>query len=191
MKVLVIPEDPSLDQYILKPLVVQLFEELGIRARVDVLWNPRLRGVSQALDGVVIADIVATYSMIDLFLLLVDRDGEEQRAERVRTREQEHPGRLIACLAVEEIEVWMLAFHRDSLPWSWPSIRTERDPKERFARPFLAERAPRLDAGAGRKWAMRGLGARWKGVLEVCPELGELRQRIAGWRGTLTNGEAR
>jgi hypothetical protein len=183
VKVLVIPEDPSLDQYILKPLAAQLFAELGIPARVEVLWNPRLRGVSQALDGAVISDIMATYSMIDLFLLLVDRDGEEQRAEKVRAREEEHPGRLIACLAIEEIEVWMLALHRDSLSRPWSSIRAARDPKERFARPFLAERAPRLDAGAGRKWAMRGVGAQWKGIVEVCPELGALRQRIEDWRG--------
>lgn len=69
MKVLVIPEDPMLDQYILKPVVERLFTDLGLAVRISVLWNPRLRGVNQALDSSVVRDIVDTYSMIDLFLL--------------------------------------------------------------------------------------------------------------------------
>lgn len=28
---------------------------------------------------------------------------------------------------------------------------------------------------------MRDLGSRWRGVLEICPELEELKQRIRGW----------
>lgn len=180
MKVLVIPEDPMLDQYILKPVVERLFADLGRAVRVNVLWNPRLRSVNQALDSPVVRDIVGIYSMIDLFLLIVDRDADEHRAERARMRETEHPGRLLACLAVEEVEVWMLALHRDLLPSPWAEIRRERDPKERFAHPFLAAYAPKLDAGQGRKWAMRNLSARWKGLLDVCPEIAELKMRIAG-----------
>ncbi|HEX7942368.1 MAG TPA: hypothetical protein VF488_11220, partial [Gemmatimonadaceae bacterium] len=164
MKVLVIPEDPMLDQYILKPVVERLFADLGLAARIDVLWNPRLRSVNQALDVSMVRHVVGTYSMIDLFLVMVDRDADEHRAERARMRETEHPGRLLACLAVEEVEVWMLALHRDRLSPPWAEIRSERDPKERFAHPFLAAHAPKLDAGQGRKWAMRDLGARWKGL---------------------------
>jgi hypothetical protein len=184
VKVLVIPEDPTLDQYILKPVMERLFADLGRSARVNVLWNPRLRGVSEALDPSIVRHIVATYSMNDLFLLAVDRDADEHRAKRARMLETEHPGRLFACLAVEEIEVWMLALHRDRLPSPWAEIRGERDPKERFAYPFLAAHAPkRDDAGQGRKWAMRDLGAHWKGLLDVCPELAELKARIAGELG--------
>lgn len=179
MKVLVIPEDPMLDQYILKPVVERLFADLGQSARVNVLWNPRLHSVHQALDAAVVRNIVDTYSMIDLFLLIVDRDADEHRAQRTRMRETEHPGRLLACLAVEEIEVWMLALHRNLLPSPWAEIRSDRDPKERFADPFLAAHAPKIDPGRGRKWAMRELGARWKGLLDVCPELAELKARIA------------
>ena len=179
MKVLVIPEEPMPDQYILKPVMECLFVDLALSARVDALWNPRLRSVSQALDSSMLRHIVGVYSMIDLFLLNVDRDADEHRAKRARTLEAEHPGRLFACLAVEEVEVWMLALHRDRLPSPWAEIRRERDPKERFAYPFLAAHAPKLDAGHGRKWAMRDLGARWKGLLDVCPEIAELKTRIA------------
>jgi hypothetical protein len=68
VKILVIPEDPILDQYVLKPLVEGIFSDLGRTARVHVLTNPRLRGVDQALHSGTLADIVATYSMHDLFL---------------------------------------------------------------------------------------------------------------------------
>lgn len=181
MKVMVIPEDPTHDQYILKPIVEQIFADLGKAPRVQVLSNPRLHGVSQALRADVLAEIVARYPMIDLFLVLVDRDAEPKRPSQANEREQEHPDRLFVCLAIEEVEVWMLALHRDALGESWTEIRRERDPKERFAAPFLAARAPRLSPGGGRVWAMRALGARWKGVLQVCPELAELEQTLRGW----------
>jgi hypothetical protein len=126
VKVLVVPEDPMLDQYILNPVVERLFADLGLSARVDVLWKPRLRSVNQALDPSMVRHVIGTFSMIDLFLLTVDRDADEHRAKRARTLETEHPGRLFACLAVEEVEVWMLALHRDRLPSRWAEIRGER-----------------------------------------------------------------
>jgi hypothetical protein len=182
LKVLVIPEDPILDQYILKPIVEQIFADLGRSPRVQVLTRPRLRGVAQALDPAVLADIVDTNRMVDLFLVLIDRDGDAtRRPVEAQQREQEHPDRLFVCLAIEEVEVWMLALHRDALGAPWREVRAERDPKERFAHPFLAERAPKLAPGAGRAWAMRELGTRWKGVLEVCPELEELKQCVGEW----------
>ncbi len=180
MKVLVIPEDPTYDQYILKPIVERIFRDLGRTARVWVLQNPRLSSVSQALDATTLAEIVDRHPMVDLFLVLVDRDGDAVgRPARARAREDAHPGRLFVCLAVEEVEVWMLAIHRDKLSEPWNDVRAEHHPKERFADPFLNKHAPKLGPGAGRKWAMRGLGPKWQGVLGVCPELADLLQRLA------------
>lgn len=119
--------------------------------------------------------------MVDLFLVLVDRDAEPKRPSQASERAQEHRDRLFVCLAIEEVEVWMLALHRDSLGTAWTEIRAERDPKERFAQPFLAARAPKLSPGGGRVWAMRELGAKWRGMLQVCPELAELEQTVQGW----------
>jgi hypothetical protein len=181
VKVLVIPEDPTLDQYILKPVVSRLFSDLGRPARIDVLSKPRLRGVAQALGASVLSDIAETYRMIDLFLVLVDRDGDLERPVVAVAREAEHAGRLFVCLAIEEVEVWMLALHREALGTSWTEVRSERNPKERFAAPFLAANAPKLDAGGGRAWAMRELGPAWRGLLQVCPELQELKDRIQSW----------
>jgi len=182
VKVLVIPEDPTLDQYILKPIVGRIFADLGRpSSRINVLTNPRLRGVTQALDGAILKDVVETYPMVDLFLVLVDRDGETRRPAVARRREAEQEGRLFVCLAIEEIEVWMLAVHREALGVTWSEVRSEIHPKERFAQPFLKDNAPKLDPGAGRAWAMRDLGARWKGVLQCCSEIDELRRRIEQW----------
>lgn len=181
MKVLVIPEDPRLDQYILKPVVEKIFADFGKSPRVTVLSNPRLRGVAEALNSAILADIVATYPMNDLFLVLVDRDGDGARSTVANARESEHSGRLFVCLAIEEIEVWMLALHSETLGISWRDIREEIHPKERFAQPFLKERAPKLDPGQGRAWAMRELGSQWRGVLDRCPELKELKRRIEAW----------
>jgi hypothetical protein len=119
--------------------------------------------------------------MNDLFLVLVDRDGDEARAAVAGAREAEHSSRLFVCLAIEEIEVWMLAIHSGSLGTGWQEIRAEIHPKKRFAEPFLQERAPRLDAGQSRAWAMRDLGGQWRGVLQRCPELDELKRRIEAW----------
>ena len=181
MKVLIIPEDPTLDQYILKPIVGRIFADLGKAPRIEVLSNPRLRGVSQALDSAILTNVVETFRMIDLFLILVDRDGNLHRAGVAHQREAEHQGRLFACLAIEEIEVWMLAIHRESLELPWSDVRAEIHPKGRFAQPFLGKNAPKLDPGAGRAWAMRDLGARWRGILQCCPELNELQERIEKW----------
>ena len=184
MRILVIPEDPTYDQYILKPIVNRLFVDLGRPARVEVLSNPRLRGVAEALNPAVLADLTATFRMIDLFLVLVDRDGDNNRLGIAQAREAENPSRLVVCLAIEEVEVWMLALHRETLGVPWTEVRAEIHPKERFGLAFLAARAPKLDPGGGRVWAMRELGAGWRGLLQVCPELQELRERVRGWLET-------
>jgi len=183
VKVLVIPEDPALDQYILKPIVERIFADLGKTPRIQVLSRPRLRGVAQALDSNIVADIVQTYPMVDLFLVMVDRDGDTRRPDRAKAVEGTQP-HLFVCLAIEEVEVWMLAAHREKLSDSWSEIRAEPHPKERFAHPFLAKYAPKPDAGPGegRAWAMRDLGGgRWKGLLSTCEELQQLEQRLGEW----------
>jgi hypothetical protein len=180
VKVLVIPEDPTLDQYILKPIVERLFADLGKTPRVQILSNPRLQGISQAMNSDRIAEVVRKYPMVDLFLVMVDRDGDPHRSQSAAALEGKQ-SRLFVCLAIEEIEVWMLAAHRDTLSFSWSEIRKDPHPKERYAHPFLAERAPKLDPGQGRAWAMRELGGKWKGLLSACEELDGLKHRLHHW----------
>jgi hypothetical protein len=182
VKVLIIPEDPTLDAHILGPVFEKLFDDLGRMARVEVLQDPHLEGIDQALHPEMVKRIVEENPMVDLFFLVVDRDCNRfQNEARAASREQEHPGRLLACLAIEEVEVWMLALHREILGERWNAVRSECDPKERYAEPFLQERGWLSQVGKGRKRAMRGLATQWKSLLTVCPELAVLRERLLTW----------
>ena len=189
MKVLIIPEDPTLDQHILKPIVERLFADLGRPARVMMLTDPHLGGVEQALDGGTIRSIVDKYRMVDLFLLMVDNDGGRSgNAGKAALREAEYPDRLIACLAIEEVEVWMLALHREEIRQMtgarWPQIRGHHDPKEAYATPFIRARGWSTGVGRGRKDAMRALPTQWGSLLQVCDELAVLRRRVEDWLRT-------
>lgn len=188
MRALVILEDPTLDQYVVKPIIERIFADLGRPARVDVLNDPHISGASQALNGTLIAEIVLDNPMIDLFVLVVDRDCDRQSHEaKAAQRQAEHPTRLLAALAWQEVEVWALAPHRDELGTSWRAVRDECDPKEVYFDPFVLRKSWLDTVGKGRKRAMRELGGSWRGVLTVCPEIEALKQRIARWLLERTN----
>ncbi|MGZ3456933.1 MAG: hypothetical protein ACXU86_00335 [Archangium sp.] len=191
MKVMIIPEDPTLDRYILQPIVQHIFEDLGRKADVEVFQGSKVRGIDKALDPEFVADIIRDRGgMFNLFLLLVDRDCNDGRkpgrnnVETARQREAENEGRLLACLAVEEVEVWMLALHRDELDARWSDVRQDCHPKESYAEPLLKKKRWLSTLGRGRKKAMEGLGSKWQGLLQVCPELAEFKQHIATWLET-------
>jgi hypothetical protein len=188
MKVLVIPENPTLDQYILKPVVECLLRELGRgTARVEILQEPHLNGVEQALDAHVLAGIHGGYPMIDLFLLIIDRDGVESRQSRVDARVAEANGRgksMVGCLAIEEIEVWALAPHADGINAAWKSIRSERSPKEVYFEPFIEKNNWLESVGKGRKVVMKALAGNWRSLKTRCPELQKLQDDVAAWWDT-------
>lgn len=180
MRVLVIPEDQQQDRFILKPVLERLFAELGKPARIEILPEPQLRGDDQALDQKLLAQIVADNApMVDLFLLIVDRDCDRRNhVARAEAREREHAEQLLACLAVEEIETWMLALHEPAdIGAPWKDVREHCDPKETFAEPLL-ERLGSNGPGRGRKAAMRRLAGNWQRLISRCPELLDLAARI-------------
>lgn len=182
MKVLVIPEDPTLDRHVLKPIVERIFKDLARAARVEVLREPHLRGVSQALDKDTVAEIVDDNRMIDLFILAVDRDCDrENNSAKAAERCAEHPDNLVAVLAREECEVWALAPHRAELGVGWSEVTDDCDPKEHYFDPFIESKGWLGTVGKGRKRAMRGFGAAWTGMLTVCPELAQLKRDIEQW----------
>jgi hypothetical protein len=182
MKVMVIPEDPTLDQYILKPVVEHLFEDLNRPARVAVLKDPHLRGVSQALDKEILSQIFDQWRMMDVFLLIVDRDCESRRQTQLDARIAEAASRgkiLIGCLAIEEVEAWALALHREELSDGWREVRRECHPKDRYFDPLARRKKWRQALGRGRVEAMRALRGNWRAIKNLCPELEDLRARIA------------
>jgi hypothetical protein len=112
VKVLIIPEDFRKDQYILKPLFERLFA--GFRrpnTKVVVCNPPLLQGVTEALKEERLAEILARYPMIDIFVLCVDRDGVVSRRDRLDQLEQKFGAirSFVAVNAWEELETWVLA----------------------------------------------------------------------------------
>ncbi len=123
MNILIIPEDFRKDQYLLKPLFLRLFSDIGkARIRLEVCQDPLLGGVTEALKSERLLEIVDRYDgMTDLYILCVDRDGVEGRRQRLNQIEREfnRGRRFVAGNAWEELETWTLA-GLDLLPeWRW------------------------------------------------------------------------
>jgi hypothetical protein len=178
---MIIPEDPALDQYILKPVVEAIFSEVNRVASVKVLQNPRLRSVEQALEPTQLISIINSYRQEDLFLLLVDRDCDQNRINRIKAREleAENIGKLvIGCLAIEEVEMWALAIYQNQLPAPWQEMRKECHPKEAYFNLLVTQLALQNDVGRGRKHLMKSLSGQYSRLLRLCPEIVELRDRI-------------
>ena len=177
MRVLVVCEDPTYDQFIVKPVVEEILASLEKpRARVEVLRDPHLRGIDNVLAE--LPGIVADNStMVDLFVVIVDRDCDRKgNSRRIETSIAEQ-AKTVACLAIEEVETWMLCLHRADLSVDWSSLRGDCDVKEHHALPFL-QRSGFGGPGRGRKTAMSRLRQEWRSLLQFCPEVRELCDRI-------------
>lgn len=188
MNVLIIPEDFTNDQYILTPIVEAMLAYLGKRrATVRVCMAPRLRGIDQALRWERIQEILDRYQgMVNLFLHIVDRDGESTRRavlDNLEQRARAHlpPGRqFFSEHAWQEVEVWALA-GVDLLPdWRWQDIRNERDSKEKYFVPLARQRGLLDGPGEGRRHLGREAAGRYDRVRQLCPEdVAALEARVA------------
>ena len=133
------------------------------------------------MDPAQISRIVSNNPQEDLFLLLVDRDCEQNRINRIKAREleAENIGKLlIGCLAIEEVEMWALAIYQNQLPAPWQEMRKECHPKEAFFNPLVEQLGLQNDVGRGRKQMIKSLTGRYSRLLQLCPEIAELRERI-------------
>jgi hypothetical protein len=178
--VLVVPEDPANNGYILKPLVSRLLEECGKpNAVVTVLANPRAQGYEHAKE-LLRTQLFERYRHMNLVLFLPDADGKDRSGE-FRALEAEADGRgvrLLCCAAQQEVEVWLLAGHHDRLPSSWQEVRADMSVKERFFEPFLTAYGDRKRAGGGRDLLIQQTLNNYRSLLALCPELAELERRI-------------
>ena len=175
--VLVISEDYSNDQHILRPLVSRLLRECGkANAKVRLWPNLAIRGFESVRDE--IPTIIRDFPQIHLFLFLPDCGGKHQgRADLFANLEAEHGLRLICCAAVEEVEAWLLAGHLDKLPKPWPQVRSDTSVKENVFVQFLREHG-RARPGGGREELMQQTLTNLLGLLESCPELARLQEKI-------------
>ncbi|MCX7428358.1 MAG: hypothetical protein NTW96_22350 [Planctomycetia bacterium] len=181
MKVFVIAEDWRLDQYILKPVLQRLFDELRPNTKIDFCREPRVGGVSQATNHEILTEVFGNYPQANLFLLILDRDcdsGREDALERCIAHANESGKIMLGCVAIEEIEVWALALHRDSFSEPWKNVRGDCDPKDAYFEPLAQRNGWLSSPGKGRKAAMKNLSGRWRGLKQRCDELQSLQDRL-------------
>lgn len=189
LNVLVIAEDYRLDQYILKPLVSSLLDEAGKpNATVEMCRDPFITGVDQALDTDQIEDVIRTNPLVDLYLLLVDRDGDDnEKSDQLREREAfageilRRAQRFLGGQAHQEVEVWLLAAH-DDLPsdWNWSGVRSEPNAKETYYRPYAARKGVgNKNPANGREPLGQDIPSNYSRVRQLCDEVRELEERVA------------
>ncbi len=188
MKVLIIPEDFRKDQDVLKPIVEAMLAAVGKpRAIVRVCQDPLLGGIDQAMRWARIEEILDIYKgTFQLFLLIVDRDGNEGRRAGLDKLESRAAAKLAASRvfmaenAWQEVEVWALAGQKLPAGWSWKEIRSELHPKERFFLPFAEMRGLSNEPGQGRKTLARESAANYRRVRTICSEdVASLEVRLA------------
>ena len=183
MNVLVITEDSRKDRYMLKPLFDRLFRSIGRRqANVRIYQNPPPRGVSEALKSERLAYIVERYrGMISVFILCVDRDGEEGRRQRLDQIENEFGNGVVffAENAWEEIETWVLAGLDLPRGWAWVDVRAAVDVKERYFERLATQRDVADGPGGGRKALGEEAARSIPRIRQRCPEdFDALAQRL-------------
>ncbi len=176
-RVLVIPEDPTYNGYILKPLVERMLSELAKpNARVTVLTNPKVNGYPHAVSAIR-GDLIDRYAHFDLWLFLPDAD-RASNLEHLEGELAERGVHLFCCAAQPEVEAWLLAGHRDRLGIPWPEVREHHRLKEDVFEPFLARSGDNRSPGSGRERLIRETLNNYRGLLSVCPELATLEDHL-------------
>ena len=179
-RVLVIPEDPVQNGYILKPLAQALTADAGRpSASVTLLTSPRLRGYDHALRAIR-RELPARYHFMDLWLFFPDAD--RANADAMRRLEADVAARgtsLFCCPAQPEVEIYACAAFRDHLGGTWDDARAHPRLKEEVFQPLLARHGPRHQPGRGRDMMIEASLRNLRLLFQLCPELERLRDRIA------------
>ena len=174
MNILIIPEDPTNDQYMLRPLFDRLLKRIGYPSpQVTICQQPVLGGIGEALKPERLSEIVeSNRGMTDIFILCVDRDGETGRRQRLTEIEAEFAGSAVflAENAWEEIETWVLAGLDLPSEWGWQDVRAERDVKERYFEDYAFRRGLLREVGGGRKILGAEASRRIRAIRQKCPE---------------------
>jgi hypothetical protein len=185
--VLVVPEDPTYNGYLLRPLCKRLLREAGRpNANIVVLAEPRVQGFAHAKK--LLADqIPRNWWHFELILFVSDADGlAEIRKDEFRhlvelAERRMRPVKLICCAAEQELETWLLSGHPEKLRelgWRWPEIHAEVSVKERFFQPFLVRYGDPASPSQGRERLMQEALVNYTGIKQRCPELQELEDRV-------------
>lgn len=179
-KVLVIPEDPTHNGYILKPLVEAILADAGKpNAKVQILSSPRLNGYDHAVNAIK-NELADRYGFWDLWIFIPDADRATPAAmQGLESGLKEKNITLFCCPAVPEVEAYCCVAYRDQLGASWTTVRESKSMKETYFDPLLAKRGDDRRAGGGRDQLIAASLSPLSTLLQFCPELKNLRDRVA------------
>jgi hypothetical protein len=190
VNVLIIPEDFRKDQYVVGPIIRRMFAEVGKpNANVRVCLDPLMGGISEATKWQRIKDVLDRYrGMVQMFLLLVDRDGVAGRRETLNGLEERAAAQLgdgktmLGENAWQEIEVWALAGQDLPGDWQWQAIRADVHPKEVYFEPLARQRGLTKEPGEGRTTMGREGAQNYNRVRSRCKEdIQSLEIRLKTW----------
>lgn len=190
MNVLIIPEDFRKDQQVLKPILSKMLAAAGKpKANIQVCQDPLLGGVSEALKWERIAEVIGMYPMVNVFLLVVDRDAKEGRRvalDHLTAKATNLIGegrKFLAENAWQEIEVWALAgIATRPKGWTWNDVRADADPKERYFVPYATSRGLLDEPGQGRTTLGREAALNYSRVRSRCKEdVAQLEGHLKAW----------
>jgi hypothetical protein len=176
--VLVISEDFTRDEHILKPLVERILEDCGRKPTVEVCRDPNFQGVHAALKlDSLRRKVIPLYPMVHLFVLIVDRDGQAGRKQSTDEIEttlsaelKPKAKRFLAEVALQEAEVFILAGLQLPADWRWADIRADADVKDTFFKQLVALRGTSKHPHEGRKKLMAESIKNWQRIKSRCPE---------------------
>jgi len=178
-RVLVIPEDPTNNGYILKPVVEMVLAEAGRRsARVSVLTNPRLRGYDHAVRAIR-NELALRYGHMDLWLFFPDADRAAPDAmSDLEGSLKSKNITLLCCPAQPEVEIYACVAHRNAIGIPWHEARNHTTFKETVFEPLLNAHGDKRMPGGGRGPMTKQSLANRQTFYSLCPEVGRLRDRI-------------
>lgn len=179
-KVLVIPEDPTHNGYILKPLVESILADAGKpNAKVTVLTQPRLEGYDHAVKAIR-EQLPDSYGFWSLWIFIPDGDRAKPAAMSALESDLASKGiKLLCCPAQPEVEIYACVPYRGEIKAGWEAARKDVQFKEDVFEPLLARHGDDRRAGSGRDLMIGEALQNRSALYQLCPELKELRDRIA------------
>ena len=181
-RVLVIPEDPTWNGYILTPLAKALLADAGKpAAKVTLLTNPRVRGYDQALRAIR-DELPDRYGFFDLWLFFPDADRANADAmQRLEADIQAKDISLFCCPAAPEVEIYACVAFSHHVPGNWEDARTNPRMKEDVFKPLLKEHGDPSRPGGGRDLMIDKSLQNLPLLFQLCPEIECLRDRITAF----------
>ncbi len=177
-KVLVIPEDPTYNGYLLKPLTERVLAEAGRpNAQVLVLRDPKTGGFTQACELIENGKLQDRYGYYDLWLFLPDGD-QTRSLQTLEAGVQNQKAKLIASYLTPEVEVTLIAGHPKADVRGWQEKKQLTRFKEEVFEPFLASNGNPTAPGEGRGQLMLEALTNYQRMKQLVPELTELERRI-------------